>query len=111
MVHVNSLKNLKLFEKGNNANPGGRPKQVLARVDVMCFKDDKHPYTELMKLLPSLKPREQAEIWLQILSYCQSKPKSEDIDYQDTTREELKKLSINELVTLVKTKLPEDALA
>lgn len=91
------------WKPGVSANPSGRPKQWLKRIDEMCTKDGKHPYTELMKLLPELKPREQAHIWLELLAYCQAKPKPIEAEKEN----ELASMSTADLVKLVKEKLPE----
>jgi hypothetical protein len=97
-----------MFKPGQSGNPGGRPKKLLKRVDEMCHADGKHPYTELMRLLPELKEREQAEIWLQLLSYCQARPKQLTLDDDDDEIKNLKNLSMKELMRLVKDNLPGD---
>lgn len=82
---------------------------MLRRVDEMCYADGRHPYTELMALLPDLKPREQAEIWLQILTYCQAKPREvlSDPDENDSVREQISKMPLAEILTLIKQSIPE----
>lgn len=73
----------------------------------MLKSDGKHPYTELMKLMPDLKPKEQAQVWIELLAYCQAKPK--DYDEEKAIIEDLKKLSTSELLAMVKANLPEAA--
>jgi hypothetical protein len=90
-----------LFKPGQSGNPNGRPKKLLLSVDAMCAKDGKHPYTELMLLLPDLRPREQAEIWLQLLSYCQGKPKDVPVE-DDSDRTKIANMPLAELLQLVK---------
>lgn len=93
------------FKPKQSGNPGGRPKRHLPRIDEMISKDGRHPYTELMALMPDLRPSDQAQIWLQLLAYCQSKPK--ETAEEDTERSELSKLPLAELLQLVKQAIPE----
>lgn len=95
------------FKPGQSGNIHGRPRKLLSRIDEMCHADGKHPYTELMALLPQLKPREQAEIWLQLLAYCQPKLKEQYQSEDDEEREKLKKLPMGDLLKLVKDNFPE----
>ncbi len=93
------------FKPFQSGNPGGRPKRLLSLIAEMIHKDGRHPYTELMALMPSLRPKEQAEVWLALLAYCQSKPK--ETAEEDTERSELSKLPLAELLQLVKLAIPE----
>ncbi len=90
------------WKPGQTGNPTGRPRKLLKRIDEMFFADGIHPYTELMKLMPDLKAKEQAEVWLELLTYCQAKPKvvEEELD-------PLKALSTEALINLVREKIPE----
>lgn len=90
------------WKPGQTGNPNGRPRKLLKRIDEMLFADGLHPYTELMKLMPDLKSKEQAEVWLELLTYCQAKPKTveEELD-------PLKALSTEALIKLVQDKIPE----
>lgn len=100
---MSALQKQHLWKPGQSGNPNGRPKVWLTRVDEMMAKDGKHPYTELLKLLPELKPRDQAQVWLELLAYCQPKPKPIEAEKEN----ELAGMSTAELVKLVKDKLPE----
>lgn len=109
-VSAVSLKNLTPWRKGQSGNPGGGPSKLLKRIDEMCAADGKHPYTELMALIPQLSPTAQADVWLQLLAYCQAKPKQTEAEETATeiVKQDLAKLSMNELLTLVKENLPEE---
>ncbi len=99
------------FKPGQSGNPSGRPKKLLARVDEMCAAEGKHPYSELMNILPELKPREQAEVWLALLSYCQAKPKEEaKQDEPDDFRKKLSEMALPALLELVKKAIPEKSV-
>jgi hypothetical protein len=67
------------WKPGQSGNPGGRPKKLITRVDEILHGLKLNPTTELIALIPQLKPREQAEIWMELLSYCQAKPKQIEI--------------------------------
>lgn len=99
--------NLKSWQPGSSGNPSGRAKKLINRVDEVLFKHGKHPIEELLKLIPELKPREQAQVWLDILPYVQAKPK--DYDDEKAIIEDLKKLSTSELFAIVKANHPEAA--
>lgn len=100
------LKNLKPWKPGQSGNPAGRRKHDLSRIAELLSKDGKHPYIELMKLLPQLRPKEQADIWLQLLSYCFAKPKEEDKE-DDSERKALENIPEQELIVMVKERLHE----
>jgi hypothetical protein len=95
------------FKPGQSGNPAGRPKKLLTRIDEKCHELGLHPFDEIMKLLPDLDSREKIEVWLQLLSYCQAKPKQSDqeITEQEQMKEELSRLSTKELLSLVKENL------
>lgn len=89
---TNKAFQLAKFKPGVSGNPAGRPKKLLLRIDEMCKKDNVHPYTELMKLMPLLDESDQADVWLQLLSYIQPKPKEEPIE------DEVSKLEFPQLI-------------
>lgn len=97
--------NLKPWKPGESGNPSGRPKRLLLRVDEILHKAGKHPVAEILKLLPELKPRDQAQMWVEILPYIQAKPK--DYDEEKAIIEDLKKLSTTELFRIVKENHPD----
>lgn len=88
---------------GQTGNPGGRPKRIFPRVDQLLKDAGLEPIAELLKLLPKLKERDQAQLWLEILPYVHAKVKPMD----EVEESELEKMSTAELVRLVKDKLPE----
>lgn len=67
----------------------------------MLAADGRHPYTELMALLPNMPLEEQAKVWLTLLSYCQAKPREVAPD-DDNARSEISKLPLAELIQLIK---------
>lgn len=91
------------WKPGQSGNPSGRPKRILPRVDEVLKQEGKEPIKELLALMPSLKPREQMQLWLELLPYIHSKPKP----LEEPEENDLDKLSTEELVRLVKEKLPE----
>lgn len=96
-----------LWKPGQSGNLSGRPKKWLTRVDQMLADKNLHPIEELLKLLPRLSPKDRAHVWLEVLSYCQAKPKYHD-EEKDAV-DELRQLSTQELLKLVKENLPEAA--
>lgn len=91
------------WRPGQSGNPNGRPKRLFPRVDQLLKDAGLEPIAELMKLLPKLKDRDQAQLWLEILPYVHAKVKPMD----EGEESELEKLSTAELVRLVKEQLPE----
>lgn len=92
------------FKPGQSGNPGGRTKRAFKRVDEILKELGKEPIGELMKLIPELRPREQAQVWLEILPYVHAKLKP--LEHEEDN--ELENLSTAELLQLVKDNLPEE---
>lgn len=99
-------KGMSPWQPGQSGNPAGRPRKLLHRVDEILSKAGLHPVTELLKLLDELKPRDKAEIWLQLLSYVQAKPKELVLSDEETARMALENLSDDELVKMAEKFLP-----
>lgn len=56
--------------------PAGAPnKSKLLRVEDLLAEKNQNPIEEILKLLPTLDPRDQVKTWLDIQSYVQPKPK------------------------------------
>jgi hypothetical protein len=91
------------FPAGQSGNPSGRPKRILPRIDEILKSKNLEPLHELLQVLPNLKPRDQAQVWLEILSYCHAKPKPT----VEVESDPLKDVPTDELVRMVKEKLPE----
>lgn len=74
------------FYKGMQKPPGsGRKKGVpnktrLIRVADLLAEKAINPVEEIMALMPDMRPEAQAKVWLELLSYCQAKPKEEAVD-------------------------------
>jgi hypothetical protein len=84
------------FQKGVSGNPGGRAKSRIPRVEEVLKAKDMNPTEELLKLLPDLKPAEQAKVWMELIQYCHAKQKYNPGDQIDA--EDLAKLSRDELI-------------
>jgi hypothetical protein len=71
------------FVKGMGKPPGsgrkkGTPnKTKLLRVADFLAEKSLNPVDEIMALMPDMRPEAQAKVWLELLSYCQAKPKEE----------------------------------
>ncbi len=91
------------FRPGVSGNPSGRPKKLLKRPAELLAENRLHPITELLKLLPELKPDKQAEVWVSILPYVAAKLK--DAPDEDALANELAALSDEELRRRVKEAL------
>ncbi|MGZ3796475.1 MAG: hypothetical protein ACXVB1_08925 [Pseudobdellovibrionaceae bacterium] len=68
------------FQKGQPrpANAGKKKGSVhnisRKKVSQILAEKNKEPVEEIMRLMPMLEPRDQAKLWLDLLSYCQAKP-------------------------------------
>ena len=81
------------FKPGNSGNPTGRPKN---RVRLELDSAKKDPVKELLKLLPDLSPNKQADVWLELLSYLQGKPKDVELN-----------LTTEEMIEILESRLPK----
>lgn len=90
------------WKPGQSGNPGGRRKRVFPHVDELLKKAGKEPIAEILALLPKLRDREQAQVWLELLPYVHAKARPDEHQEDD-----LDKMSTAELVQLIKDKLPE----
>lgn len=88
---------LQPWKPGQSGNPKGRPKKLIPRVDEILAKQKINPVDEILALMPQLKPRDQAEIWLQLIAYCQAKPQKSEVD-----PDPLEEMPTPELLALVK---------
>lgn len=105
------------FQKGVPRPPNaGRKKgsknirKVAKVADILCEKGI-DPTLEILKILETLndegesvlKPRERIEVWMDLQSYCQAKPKAVDEDPNDEVdEEEFQDLTSADLLKLVK---------
>lgn len=90
------------WQPGKSANPGGRPKKLLARVEVTLHQAGKDPVEEILKLLPKLAPALQLKAWLELLTYVQAKPKPEVDEGNPLTG-----ASVEELVAIIRERNPD----
>ncbi len=95
------------FQRGVSGNPSGRPKKLLKRPAELLAEERLHPISELIKLLPDLKPEKRAEVWISILPYVAAKLK--DAPDDDALAQELAALSDEELRRRVKEALGKAA--
>lgn len=81
------------YHKGRGKSPGsgrkrGTPnKNKLLRVADVLSEAGKSPVEELLLLIPKLQPHYQAKVWLELLSYCQAKPKEVEVSTSPTPTE------------------------
>ena len=92
------------FQPGQIANPHGRPRKLLGRVDEILHKHGVHPVEKLLELMPDLPPGKQAEVWLQLIVYIQPKPK--DYTEERALMDELRQMSTKDLIKIAKENLP-----
>ena len=73
-----------VFKPGDPKPPtsGRKPGQVnrrnLLRVSEFFLKKGLEPVEEIYKLMDDLKPDRQVQVWLELLSYCEPRPKADD---------------------------------
>ena len=87
------------FKPGQSGNPGGRKKGPVSKVKEILSAKGQHPVEEILRLLPELRPAERAKIWLELLAYCEARPKETEADKPDgederLTPEQLKALTV-----------------
>ena len=94
------------FQKGMSRPPnagrkkGSKNKKKIAKVADYLSERDINPVEEILNLLPDMKPADQAAMWLDLLSYCEVKPKENEADSDDDD-EILDDLSDEQLLKLV----------
>ena len=92
-----------LFKKGEPRHPlAGRKKGTLnkgrvAKVSEKLLEKCLDPVEELLKLLPEMEAKEQAKVWMDLLSYTQAKAKETDPEHDNY---EDKDLTINDILDL-----------
>lgn len=98
---MSAAANLKPWQPGQSGNPGGKRKRIFPYVDEILKAAGVEPVTEILKLMPNLKEREQVQVWIELLPYVQAKAQAA----KDLEPSELEKLSDAELLALVRTKI------
>lgn len=79
------------FQKGVPRHPNaGRKKgskniKRVAKVSELLAQRDKNPAEEILKLIETgnLNDKEKVDCWLDLLSYCQPKPKAVEVEDDD----------------------------
>lgn len=94
-----------VFRKGDPKPPGsGRKKgtsnkATVLRVDAFFIENNIDPLQKLMELIPTLRGDMQAKVWLELYSYCHSKPKAEG-DSQQTLPDDLRTITAEDIERL-----------
>jgi hypothetical protein len=68
---------------GSGRKKGTPNKTKLVRVADLFAEQGINPVDKVMELLPDMRPEAQAKVWLELLSYCQAKPKEELVGEDD----------------------------
>jgi len=109
------------FEKGQYRPGPGRPigsknKKTLIRAELLLAEKNINPVAEILRLMPELSPDKQADLWLDLLSYCQSKPKDDQNEnngeYEsdlDLMVEKFRHVSDATLLAIVESEEPDEA--
>jgi hypothetical protein len=107
------------FQKGQPPPAGaGRPKgskdkKKMTKIVDYLIREGLNPAEELIRLVETtdeqgdyiLTAKDRANIWMELLSYCESKPKATEVsalDESDETMDLLEDLSDDELVAVAK---------
>ena len=94
--------------RGNVQNRGGKRRRLLASVEERMHAQGVNPADELLKLYSVADDiKDKIRIMIELLSYCQPKPREEGLTEEEMKALELKFLSTAELWKLVKEKMPE----
>lgn len=100
-----------MFQKGkprpSNAGrkKGSKNKKKVPRISDFLAQEGINPVDEVLRLLPELEPRDQAKLWMDIVSYCQPKPRAIDFDPDDFNLEEFDAIETSDLLKLVKPQI------
>lgn len=74
------------FQKGHpkpansGRKKGVRNKSKIARVQDVLDENKLNPVQALLDLLPHLEPKDQARVWSDLLTYCEAKPKTFEVE-------------------------------
>ena len=82
---------------------GSKNKRKVAKVADYLAEREINPAAEILRIIPSLDEKDQVSTWLDLLSYCQAKPKDEGIDTGALDPSEFEGVSNAELLQLIKT--------
>lgn len=98
-----------LFKKGMNKVPGsGRKKGTTNKrkyetVAEHLERFGLHPVAEIVKLIPEIDKKDRIKAWLELLAYCEAKPKAIDVMPQDLINpEDFEEVSTDALLQLIK---------
>lgn len=99
------------FQKGQPKLPGsgrkkGTPnKRRISKVGEVLAEHDMNPASEIIKEIALMdEPKDRANAWIDLLAYCEAKPKTvEENDDDDFNPEDFKDISTEELLRIVKS--------
>ena len=102
-----------MFVKGNKkpANSGrkkGTPnKKSIARVADILFDKNINPVEKILSEVRYLTPKEQIDVWLDLLTWCEPKPKAQEVPLEPPVddseiKEELKEVSSENIIAFIK---------
>lgn len=91
------------FQKGNpGRRPGSKNKKKIVKVADLLAEKEINPVEKILELMPSLDPQDQVKSWLDLLSYCQAKPRAEELSDFDEDLEDFDEVSNADLIKLVR---------
>lgn len=95
--------------QGSGRQKGSVNKKKLKKVSDVLAESDLDPVKQIVSILQSgeLKPRDEADVWLQLLSYCQAKPKESDGADSEFNPEDFDEVATADLLKLVKAQTGE----
>lgn len=103
-----------MFKKGDPKPPtsgrkkGGRNKKRLPKVSEFLAEIGLNPLAELIDMLEETDPDKvvgqklRADIWMELLSYCEAKPKHIDLEGEDDDLSEFDDIPNSEFLKLIK---------
>lgn len=94
---------------GSGRKPGSKNKKRVAKVADLLAEKDINPVDQILNLIPSLDEEGQVNAWLDLLAYCQAKPKVDDSFDDDDDIDEFDDIPTEELLRIIK--LPPDGVA
>jgi hypothetical protein len=98
------------FEKGkprpisSGRKPGSKNKKSIIRVKDLLAERDINPAQKILELIPELPPWDQIDAWMDLLSYCEAKPKAMEFDpSEDEFDEDFEDIETERLLKVLKS--------